>query len=42
MLNTLREDYVQDIIRHAQKIRNAAADAEKQAEFIRVTPAWQE
>ena len=42
VLNTLREDYVGGIIKHAQKQRNTAADNSMQAQFIRVTPAWQE
>jgi hypothetical protein len=42
VLNTLREDYVDGIIKHAQKQRNTAADNNMQAQFIRVTPAWQE
>ena len=42
VLNTLREDYVAGIIKHAQQQRNTAADNSMQAQFIRVTPAWQE
>ena len=40
ILNTLRPDYVNEIVKHAQKLRNAPVDHEKQFEFIRVSESW--
>ena len=41
ILNTLRGDYVSNIITHAQKLRNAPVDTDKTFQFIQVSETWQ-
>lgn len=41
ILNTLRPDFVRDMITHAHTVRNAAVNEENQGEYIEITPAWQ-
>lgn len=40
VLNTMKPEYVQGIVQHAQRIRNTAENTEMQGEFIIVSQEW--
>jgi len=42
VLNTVRTEYVQGLIKHAQSLRNSTKDNGMQAEYIKMTPEWQQ